>query len=203
MVRQSRARSARDRALPGRQPKDEQSRDQKYADIYTEMLAEAEARDPAQFHDDRPIKRRRVGNTTATPSDSIPSKNPDEKSQRGAPQQIQTIYDSESSDESDVEWEDVDFPQSVPGPSSATLAVQEDDEPLEITFGQEPQSRKTAIQRRKPITAAEKAVRLNIHKTHLLCLLSHVGLRNRWCSDDEIHVRYYLSMLMFALLTIA
>jgi xeroderma pigmentosum group C-complementing protein len=152
------------------------------------MLAEAESRDPAQFHEDRPIKRRRMGHIRAISLDSSLPKDPDEMSHNGSTQQIQTVYDSGSSDESDVEWEDVDIPQPVPGPSSASLAVQENDETLEITLGQEPQPRQKVNPKRKPITAAEKKIRLDVHKSHLLCLLGHVSLRNRWCNDDEIHV---------------
>ena len=41
--------------------------------------------------------------------------------------------------------------------------------------------------RRKVITTEEKRRRVEIHKTHLLCLLSHVERRNRWCNDPEVH----------------
>lgn len=191
MARQSKARSTRDRASRGRQPKNEGTSNDQVPNIYQEMLDEAEARDPAQFHADRPIKRRRVGDIKAIPLDSPLLKDADVMTSRGGVKQVQTVYESASSDESDVEWEDVDLPQPTPGPSSAALAVQGDDEPLEITLGQEPQSRKKAIQRRKPVTAAEKNVRLDVHKTHLLCLLSHVSIRNRWCSDDEVQVLDY------------
>lgn len=187
MARQSRARSTRDRASRGRHL-NERTRDERTQEAYNEMLAEAESRDPAQFHEDRPIKRRRMGDMRAISLDSSLPKDPDETSHNESTQQIQTVYDSGSSDESDVEWEDVDIPQPIPGPSSASLAVQENDEPLEITLGQEPQSRKKTIPKRKPITAAEKKIRLDVHKSHLLCLLGHVSLRNRWCNDDEIHV---------------
>jgi xeroderma pigmentosum group C-complementing protein len=152
------------------------------------MLVEAESRDPAQFQEDRPIKRRRVNEMKIITPDSAFPNDPDEMSQDESTQQVQTVYDSGSSDESDVEWEDVDIPQPILGPSSASLAVQGNDEPLEITLGQEPQPRKNAIQKRKPITAAEKKIRLDTHKSHLLCLLGHVSLRNRWCNDNEIHV---------------
>lgn len=188
MARQSQARSTRDSASRGRQLKNEKTRDERTQDAYKEMLAEAETRDPAQFSEDRPIKRRRVGDMKAIPLDSSLPKDQEEMLENRPTQQVQTVYDSGSSDDSNVEWEDVDIPQPIPGPSSASVAVQGNDEPLEITLGQEPQPTKKAIQKRKPITAAEKKIRLDAHKSHLLCLLGHVSLRNRWCNDNEIHV---------------
>lgn len=203
MARQSQARSTRGRASRGRQRKTDTTRAEDTPDVYEELLAEAEARDPAQFHSDRPIKRRRVGDMKAIPVNSSRSEGEDESSLKSSARQVQTVYDSSSSDESDVEWEDVDIPQAAAtGPSSAALATQGDDEPLEITLGQEQQAKKINIRRRKPVTAAEKKVRLDAHKSHLLCLLSHVHMRNRWCNDDELQVCESLLVYVYTLLTI-
>lgn len=46
-------------------------------------------------------------------------------------------------------------------------------------------SKRTA-DRRKPITKEERDRRLDIHKTHLLCLLSHAARRNHWCNDTAV-----------------
>lgn len=40
--------------------------------------------------------------------------------------------------------------------------------------------------RRKAMSKEEKAQRVEVHKLHLLCLLAHVEIRNRWCNDAEV-----------------
>lgn len=157
------------------------------------MLDEAEARDPEQFNMDRPTKRRRVGDTKAIPVNTPPLiqpsnadyATPDQKDTK----QVQTVYDSTTEDESGVEWEDVDIPQPAQEPPSASAVLQGGDETLQIIFNKEPEPQKKTAPRRKPVTATEKKLRLEIHKTHLLCLLAHVNLRNRWCNDHETQVR--------------
>ncbi|KAG5919299.1 hypothetical protein E4U42_006563 [Claviceps africana] len=42
---------------------------------------------------------------------------------------------------------------------------------------------KRQAERRKPLTGAERECRVNVHKAHLVCLLSHVARRNDWCND--------------------
>jgi xeroderma pigmentosum group C-complementing protein len=104
-------------------------------------------------------------------------------------QNVQTVYDSTTSDESDVEWEDVDVAHPAQGLFGTASAIEGRDETLQITLDREPEARKRAPPRRKPVTAAEKKLRLDAHKAHLLCLLAHVNLRNRWCNDDVTQVR--------------
>lgn len=170
------------------------AREDQVPEVYQELLEEAEARDPDEFHSDRPIKRRRVGDTKAIPV-ALPG--PEQSGMTEAigtaeAQQIQTVYDSTTEDESDfedVEWEDVDVQQPVPETSSASVARQSNDETLQITLDYEPEKRKKTVRRRKPVTAAEKKLRLEVHKAHLLCLLGHAYSRNRWCNDDELQVR--------------
>ncbi|KAJ5525465.1 hypothetical protein N7494_012115 [Penicillium frequentans] len=189
MARQTPARSTRGRATRSRQTKDNTSRQDQVPEVYQEMLDEAEARDPEQFNMDRPTKRRRVGDTKAIPVNTptliqpsnVDYETPDKKDTT----QVQTVYDSTTEDESDVEWEDVDIPQPAQEPPSASAVLQGGDETLQIIFNKEPEPQKKTAPRRKPVTATEKKLRLEIHKTHLLCLLAHVNLRNRWCNDHE------------------
>lgn len=168
-------------------------REDEIPDVYQEMLEEAEARDPQQFHSDRPVKKRKVGDTKAIPVDS-PGRDESAKSREtdAEDQQIvQTIYDSateDESDEEDVQWEDVEVLQSAHSTSNTAPAPYGNDETLQITLGQEPQQQKRTARKRKPLTAVDKKIRLDVHKTHLLCLLAHVALRNRWCNDDETQV---------------
>lgn len=194
MVRRSPARPIRGRASRGRQPKQNAAREDHIPDVYKEMLEEAEARDPHQFRSDRPIKRRRIGDTKAIPVDSQGPKQHTKHKEAGTDeaQHVQTVYDSTTEDESDfedVEWEDVDVQQSAPEPSSATVASQGwNNETLQVTLDHEPEKRKKSVRRRKPVTAAEKKLRLEVHKVHLLCLLAHTYSRSRWCNDDELQV---------------
>jgi xeroderma pigmentosum group C-complementing protein len=104
---------------------------------------------------------------------------------------LQTIEDDS---ESDLEFEDVEL-----GGASA-----EEAEPLpEPMKGQEEgfsvlvkrpgiNTPARARRRRKPVTSAERSVRLAIHKMHISYLLYHVFYRNHWCNDGVAQVRIAL-----------
>ncbi|KAJ8120247.1 hypothetical protein ONZ43_g2996 [Nemania bipapillata] len=103
---------------------------------------------------------------------------------------IQTVYrdsdeeEEEEEDDGDGEiFEDVDF-------SAHTLTadgLQEIPQDLELDLSARTKSTSTKItDRRKPINKAEKGRRIEIHKTHLLCLLAHAARRNKWCNDPEV-----------------
>lgn len=200
MARQSAARPARGRAARGRRPSLEAPREDQIHEVYLEMLEEAEARDPGQFHSERPIKRRRLGDAKSSQTRAIPVDSPPLEQSNGAPHpetdavhNVQTIYDSSTSDESDVEWEDVDVAQPAHGSFGTADASEGRDETLQITLDRGLDARKKAPPRRKPVNAAEKKLRLDAHKAHLLCLLAHVNSRNRWCNDDTVQVCLDLS----------
>ncbi|KKA24277.1 DNA repair protein Rad4 [Rasamsonia emersonii CBS 393.64] len=166
--------------------------DDEIPEVYREMLAEADARAANQQDiEDRPIKRRRVGERRtppATPVTAVKEAEPAPASRKdddNADKQVQTVYDLDASDDdSDMEWEEVEIHQ----PSSAHPAQAGDsDEPIQITLNEAiDKPRKAVVARRKPASAAEKKLRLDIHKVHVLCLLSHVHLRNLWCNDEEV-----------------
>lgn len=104
-------------------------------------------------------------------------------------QQGQVIYKDGVSDESDFAWEEVDLAQeadqSVPDPADG-----DDEQDLDLVLDADGKQRpdQAAAMRRKVLTAAEKRVRLEVHKVHILCLLFHVHLRNHWCNDQNVHV---------------
>ena len=192
MARRSTARPAPRRTARTR--REMQAKDQ-IPEVYQEMLEEAEARDPAQFDSDRPVKRRRLEGSNGIPTRAIPidTSQPAKTESSRAPEpksaQIQqVVYDSTTSDESDIEWEDVDVEQHTPNLYVNKTAPEGRDDTLQITLERQPEFQKKAIIRRKPVTAAEKKLRLDAHKAHLLCLLAHVQLRNRWCNDDNLQV---------------
>lgn len=160
-------------------------------EVYREMLmvAEAEARE-TQPLGDRPVKRRKVGERTA-PSVATETRGQESQSTQETKEdtghlQVAFDYDA-SSDDEDIEWEDISLQQApVESPQQPTPT---NDEPLQITLGPETKPIKKTLPRQKPLSAAEKRLRLDIHKTHLICLLQHVQSRNLWCNDSQLQVR--------------
>ncbi|KAI1327390.1 Rad4-domain-containing protein [Xylariaceae sp. FL0255] len=102
---------------------------------------------------------------------------------------LQTLYrDSDEEDEDDeedeVQFEDVDLSSVNPSVIQTEADFTKDLE-LDLTARTKTLPSKS-VDRRKPMTRAEKDRRIEIHKTHLLCLLSNVARRNRWCNDPEV-----------------
>ncbi|KAG4301062.1 hypothetical protein PCK1_002761 [Pneumocystis canis] len=90
-----------------------------------------------------------------------------------------------SLDSSEQEWEDLDldFPNAL---------TKENDSEKEQTFEttiEEKITIKSTKKRRNGITKNDRKLRLEIHKLHLLCLISHASLRNRFCRDKRIHAK--------------
>lgn len=96
----------------------------------------------------------------------------------------QTIYDDfPDSDESEADFEDVDL-EAEAGPSDGEA---EEKQPLQLDLSGSPgRLDGPTARRRKPATTAEKRLRLDVHKWHLLCLVLHGYHRNRWCDDEEV-----------------
>ena len=167
--------------------------------IYQEMLADAVSASPSRFNEEgKAIKRRRVGGRVVsryegetsgqeTEHSTVPADDTDTDNaileETGIKQQ--TAYnDSDGSTDSDMDWEEVDLVKD-----RAEQNVEEGEEPMDLVIGGEDLgAAKRHIPRRKADSAADKKVRLEIHKTHLLCLLAHVHLRNHWCDDVEVQV---------------
>lgn len=102
---------------------------------------------------------------------------------------IQTITreeDEDDDDDDDIEFEDVEIATS--GPSSAVPAGANVKElSLNLTVQKEAMTSRRAVERRrKAIGREEKERRANIHKVHVLCLLSHVERRNWWCNNTKV-----------------
>ncbi|KAL2870905.1 putative DNA repair protein Rad4 [Aspergillus lucknowensis] len=163
--------------------------------VYREMLAEAEARETGvrlSLESNRPNKRfKPVGYRDASGPGGLTQQAADDAVEAGGDgeKKPQVVYDSPSgdSDESDMEWEEVDIIQksTPPGLPSGPISGIEDDTPLQITLDKQPDQKRRVV-RRKPVTAAERKLRLDVHKTHLLCLMGHVQRRNLWCNDEEV-----------------
>ncbi|OIW24831.1 Rad4-domain-containing protein [Coniochaeta ligniaria NRRL 30616] len=178
-------------------------------DIYRQMLAEAGTSTSASRHDasdipERPLKRRRPGERaeknarqkveenkllpSAAQNDTDEEDIEFEDVPAPAPN-LQTIpRDSDDEDDEDAEmlFEDVDF-----GALDLAGYGPADDAPKELNLNLTVQEAamtpaKRAIDRRKPATKEEKERRVHVHKMHVLCLLCHVSMRNRWCNDPEV-----------------
>lgn len=159
-------------------------------DIYQSMLAEAL---PSQADaPERPLKKRRTGPRdapVAASSSKQPADEDDEelefedvlREDNEPPKTQQTAYrdSDEESEDDDVEWDAVDFealPQDA-GPSG--------DLELTLTANKTPTRPKIST-RRRVVSKAERVTRLEIHRMHILCLLSHIERRNDWCNDSEV-----------------
>ena len=170
-------------------------------DVYTDMLREAYNNNPDDFTSDpRPAKRRRVGRTsTPEPTPPPPQEpalsslpiSPAEESDTPAetlPRQQQVIFnnDYDDSDDSEIEFEDVEINRGAIE-AEASEPVPSNFQPLQIDLLPKivSTSRK-AIIRRKPVTKAEREFRLDVHKWHLLSLLVHLAMRNKWCDDETV-----------------
>lgn len=172
-------------------------------DVYAEMLSEALS-SPAQVSDEgKIIKKRRVAGRVAGEGKDLRVDHQAEKLQdiesitdgeegigtsfERAKQQI--FDESEDSEPSDGDWEDVDFVKPIMYQEEPLGRDDAGDGGLDLvleTGDREAQSQTTL--KRKPITQAEKQIRVDIHKMHLLCLLFHVHVRNHWCNDEKVHV---------------
>ena len=97
---------------------------------------------------------------------------------------LQTIErDSDSESESDLEFEDVRLEAALHSISAET----EKPKALELNLNREEAVKpQPGVDRRRALTREEKKRRQDIHKVHLLCLLSHASKRNHWCNDSVV-----------------
>lgn len=170
------------------------------------MLAEAGVNAPDQTSPERPAKRRRAGPSRLIKDKGKPSNVPIPSTTR--------VEDDDEDDDEDIEFQDVVIPEpTVQTMELESDEEDEDDEDIQFenvdftaplhnpsTGPKEPKSlelnltalqastaeAKKAAERRKPLTREEKKHRVDVHKTHLLCLLSHVARRNHWCNDSKV-----------------
>jgi xeroderma pigmentosum group C-complementing protein len=168
-------------------------------DVYRSLISEATVPE-----EDRPLKKPRAGRPRQKqPSDTTlhnSAKSSDQPSARGEdasgiqnvqeetpsrPQQ--TIVDSDESDEEDIDWEDVGLNNVEANPTPPRKDDEFGDVSLEIITKKI--QKRAAIAKRKPVTTAEKLLRLEAHEAHLLFLLFHVHVRNAWCNMPEVQVQ--------------
>ncbi|KAK0126893.1 hypothetical protein ONS96_006458 [Cadophora gregata f. sp. sojae] len=165
-------------------------------DIYQDMLSEAL---PEQLDiTERPLKRQKTGRRPSQIAhiSPAPSQLKDEEEEElefedvldleGGEQDVpvkrqQTAYrdSDEESEDSDGEWQGLNLDVEP-----------EADEPsgdLDLTLVKKPAPQtKPTLPRRRLVSKAEKIERVEKHKMHVLCLLSHLDMRNNWCNDSDV-----------------
>ena len=174
-------------------------------DVYQEMLADVVSSSNLQMDEGgRAVKRRRVGGRILTQSNEKSALNRsdhgstvadnsdlDELFEDVIPTRQSIVQtDSEDSADSDMAWEEVQLgnpisPEGTPEPEDGN------GKGLDLVLkGNKDEDRATMSGRpkRKPITAEDKKLRLEVHKMHLCCLIAHVHIRNHWCNDEVVHV---------------
>lgn len=156
------------------------------------MLAEAAIlKDDEAGPSDRSSKRRRVNlpiddavSEGEPVNDDSPITVPSQKlTLAELPQVIDE--DFEESNDSDEIFEDVDL---EPG---SEVSEPDDEAPrarsLEIDLSATTRGQSDKVtQRRKPVSKIEQALRLDVHKWHILCLLLHLRCRNQWCENEQV-----------------
>ena len=96
-------------------------------------------------------------------------------------QQIRYRDSGDETEQSDFDWDTLNFE-----PNTATDAPSGDLE-LNLSTKVIPQpQRRTVMPRRRPVTKDDRALRLQTHKMHVLCLLSYVNRRSNWGNDTEV-----------------
>ncbi|ERF76606.1 hypothetical protein EPUS_08725 [Endocarpon pusillum Z07020] len=167
-------------------------------EIYQEMLLEA-ARNPFPKVDlqTKVVKRRKLEDGSSQVTDSelaaqdLPSgpidgvETGDESVLAQSTPQRQTVFDDfrGSGDESEDDFEEVDLEADVEVYQGQDRA----DEPLQLDLNKKLDPDATSsVHRRKPATAVERRIRLDVHKWHVLCLLAHLQRRSHWCNDEQV-----------------
>ncbi|OTA07818.1 Rad4p, involved in nucleotide excisionRepair [Trichoderma parareesei] len=109
--------------------------------------------------------------------------------------------DDEEDEDEALQFEDVQFNMPLPDEASQSQRPQELE--LNLSAQKSAMTSKQGVDRRKPLTKEEKERRIDIHKTHILCLLTHVAKRNHWCNDAQVQesLRPHLTDKMVQYLT--
>ena len=165
------------------------------ADYYNDMLSEANTPVATSSGDEgRPLKKRKVAGKAAgppkTPTKPAASTNTTPESlERPA----QVVYDDYRTEDSDIGFEDVglDNAPSEDDDHGAELTAADRATDLNIAVPSKsstPPTKKRNTSQRLPSSTVEKQKRIDIHKIHICCMLSHVYTRNAWCNNETIRV---------------
>ena len=170
-------------------------------DIYRDMLFDATSSSTTRTNEEgRAIKRRRVKGRIVTQSreelatyhtnqssDGAHDSELNEPFETNEPNLQQILQtESDDSEDSNIDWEQIELQNDGGAPSHEP----HEPEDLNIVLGggnSEQTSPRGGAAKRRPITAEEKMLRLDIHKMHMCSSIAHVFLRNHWCNDGNVH----------------
>ncbi|KAK1448938.1 Rad4 transglutaminase-like domain-containing protein [Colletotrichum melonis] len=196
-------------------------------DVYQEMLMEAAADAGSPAFSEPPAKRLKrpgEGKAEAVKSQATEEEGSGEDDEDAdiefedvilPPATVQTMYRDSDDDEDDL---DDDTEEEVGNEEASNFAnvahgdirhfqeTQEESQKLTLNLSKHVNATsvtRKGANKRKPVTKEEKQRRITIHQTHLLCLLLHCALRNRWCDDEQVHktLRPLLSKKIIGYLT--
>ncbi|KAK1713642.1 Rad4 transglutaminase-like domain-containing protein [Colletotrichum lupini] len=196
-------------------------------DVYQEMLMEAAADAGSPAFSEPPAKRLKrpgEGKAEAVKSQATEEEGSGEDDEDAdiefedvilPPATVQTMYRDSDDEEDDL---DDDTEEEVGNEEASNFAnvaygdirhfqeTQEESQKLTLNLSKHVNATsvtRKGANKRKPVTKEEKQRRITIHQTHLLCLLLHCALRNRWCDDEQVHktLRPLLSKKIIGYLT--
>lgn len=168
-------------------------------DVFADMLVEAGPSKLPQ-EESRPLKRPRLGTGPSSlavrqtqptiedkkTTDSL-SASLDSLFSSSEDLPLQTVIDeSDDSEESEVEWEQVELDADPTESLVETMEEGNKQESISITLGTVDNVTQRAKRvTKRPLSTAEKKLRLEVHKIHTLCLITHVSKRNYLCNDSQ------------------
>lgn len=174
-------------------------------DVYQDMVDEAVSSPTNVDNDGRPLKKRKMVasvHAASTPNQSkvngslnhnaktlVQPEATDTDGDDGvAVRPQQTVEASSDDQEDDLDFEEIDLYHAA-GSRSKTDRDEDVIQDVSVIIEPNKTSKRSTTARRKPATAAEKTLRLQIHKTHLLCLLVHAFYVSSWCNNTTVHTR--------------
>lgn len=107
---------------------------------------------------------------------------------------VLTVSDNDEDDEDEDEFEEVPIPISSGEVQEGDEDEEEEDDAhvihLEIggETAEDKAKRMLLAKRKKPLTARDRALRLEVHKVHVVALLASASIRNKWCNNSLLKV---------------
>lgn len=165
------------------------SSDGEVPEIYHQLLADAISSTPADSHQEPKVKKRRIQGHLVLQNEVDAQSHSEEGIRSGksieekSDLEEQIAYNDDDSEDSELVWEDialrdqpVDISRMESPPKDLELVLGRSD----VTPGRP--------SRLHVLTGAERKMRMQLHKMHILCLIVHIYGRNHWCNDHRLHV---------------
>lgn len=109
---------------------------------------------------------------------------------------------SDNDEDDEDEFEEVPIPiasnevqgdnENEEGEGDEDEDEEDDDGVIHLEIGgetaEEKAKRMILAKRKKPLTARDRALRLEVHKVHVVALLAGASVRNKWCNNSLLKV---------------